>query len=435
MSSSSTLGIGLIGFGTVGSGGWKTLEENGELIAARTGGIQLQIKKIAVRDLRKPRDVEVQQDILTTDWEEVINDPAVDIVVELAGGTTTACDMAKAAIKAKKALVTGNKALVAEKGEELFALSSEHQSPIHFEAAVAGGIPIIKAVRESLVGNKLESLYGIINGTSNYILERMTVAGLDYETALKEAMDLGYAEADPSLDVNGWDAAHKAIILASLAYGFLVDWQEVYVRGIEKIRPVDINFAKEMGYVVKLISMVKAHEDSRIEIRTQPSLIPESHILAHVNGVFNAIALKGDAVGESLYYGRGAGQLPTASSVVSDLVQAACDHRESSQNLSSYTPYRAEGHLVPIDETESAYYLRINVTDCTGVLATISDILAQCDIGTRSLNQPDTASTDNPVIVFVLHSCPFGTLRKAIEEIEKLDSVTESPVVFRIETP
>jgi len=435
MSSSSTLGIGLIGFGTVGSGVWKTLHENGELITARTGGIQLEIKKIAVRDLNKERDVEVPQDILTTQWEDVINDPSVDIVVELAGGTTTACDMAKAAIEANKPLVTGNKALIAEKGAELFPLSAAKGSPLYFEAAVAGGIPIIKALRESLVGNKLESLYGIINGTSNYILERMTLAGLDYEEALKEAMDLGYAEADPSLDVNGWDAAHKAIILASLAYGFLVDWQEVYVRGIEKVRPVDINFAKEMGYVVKLISMVKAHDDGRIEIRTQPSLIPESHILAHVNGVFNAISLKGDAVGESLYYGRGAGQTPTASSVVSDLVDAARNEREEAKHLSSYTPYTEQGTLVPINETESAYYLRINVTDCTGVLATISDILAKFGLGTRSLNQPDTASTDNPVIIFVLHSCSFGTLRQAIDEIKALDTVTESPVVFRIETP
>ena len=438
MSEAKTLGIGIIGFGTVGSGVWKTLATNGDLIAARTGGIRMEIRKIAVRDLAKARDAEVPDSLFTTDWNEVVNDPSVDIVVELAGGTTTAFDIAKASLEARKPLITGNKALVAERGTELFSLSAQHQTPLHFEAAVAGGIPIIKALRESLVGNQLEALYGIINGTSNYILERMTDAGLDYQEALQEAMDLGYAEADPTLDVNGWDAAHKAIILATLAYGFPIDPQDVYVRGIEMIRPLDIRFAKEMGYVVKLISNVIAHDDGRVEIRTQPSFIPEKHILANVHGVFNAIALKGDAVGDSLYYGRGAGQAPTASSVVSDLVQAAQDHLSETNQPNSFLPYSTDGQLVPIDETSTAYYVRFPVMDRPGVIAEIAKVLADDGLGisgTRSPVDPTDPDADFTEMVFLLHTCPFGKLRQALKKVEALDCLTDSPVVFRIETP
>ena len=432
-----SIGIGIVGFGTVGSGVWNILQRNAELITERTGGsVKLEIRRIGVRDPGKARDADAPAGMFTTDWKSVVEDPAVDIVVELIGGTTTAFEIASAALVAGKPLVTGNKALLAELGPELFALSREHDTPIHFEAAVAGGIPIIKAVQDSLVGNRLESLTGIINGTSNYILERMTDAGLSYPEALQEAQELGYAEADPALDVNGWDAAHKAILLATLAYGFPIDPTDVYVRGIEKIRGIDIQFATKLGYVAKLLCVVREHDDGSIELRTQPSFIPSSHILASVNGVFNAVALRGDGIGDALFYGRGAGQEPTASSVVADLVEAARVQQHTTGHR-GFLPYRTEGVLKPIDDTETAYYVRFPVTDRLGVIAEIATILANAGIGisgTHSPVNPSDPDADFVDMVFLLHTCPFGQLKAALKQIEALDCTTDRPVVFRIET-
>lgn len=430
------LGIGLAGFGTVGSGVWKILARNGGLIQSRAqGSVELAIRKICVRSLDKPRDVDAPANLFTTELMEVVNDSSVDIVVELIGGTDAAFDLVSAALEAKKPVVTGNKALLAERGDELFALSAEHKTPLHFEAAVAGGIPIIKAVQESLVGNRIEDIVGIINGTSNYILMRMTEAGLGYPEALKEAKDLGYAEADETLDVNGWDAAHKAILLGSLAHGFLIDPGDVYVRGIEKVTPLDISFASQLGYVVKLLSFVRERENGRIEIRTQPSFISKKHILASVNGVFNAVAVKGDGLGESLFYGRGAGQEPTASSVVADLVEAARALR-SADSTRGFLPYRSDGELVPIDETETPYYVRFSVNDRPGVIAEIASLLADHNIGvsgTHSPVDPENPDAEFVEMVFQLHSCPFGQLKGALLKVEALDCLTARPVVFRIE--
>ena len=435
--SCDSIGLGLIGFGTVGSGVWNTLQSNADLITDRTSGsVKLEVRRIGVRDLTKPRDADAPTELFTTDWISIVEDPAVDIVVELIGGTTTAFDIIAAALRAKKPVVTGNKALLAERGPELFALSKENDTPIHFEAAVAGGIPIIKAVQDSLVGNRIESITGIINGTSNYILERMTDAGLSYQDALQEAQDLGYAEADPTLDVNGWDAAHKAILLATLSYGFPVDPKQVYVRGIEMVRGIDISFAKDLGYVVKLLCVVRAHEDGSIEIRTQPSFIPRDHILANVNGVFNAVALRGDRIGDALFYGRGAGQDPTASSVVADLVEAARGKNQASGHR-GFLPYTNEGTLKPINDTKTAYYVRFPVTDRPGVIAEIATALADADIGisgTRSLVDPSNPDAEFVDMVFLLHTCPFGQLKDALKHIESLDCVTARPVVFRVET-
>lgn len=393
------------------------------------------IRKICVRDLSKKRDVDAPDELFTTDLMEVVNDHSVDIVIELIGGTDAAFDLVAAALKAKKPVVTGNKALLAERGTELFALSAKNNTPIYFEAAVAGGIPIIKAVQDSLVGNSIEDIVGIINGTSNYILERMTKAGLGYPEALKEAKDLGYAEADETLDVNGWDAAHKAILLGSLAHGFLIDPKDVYVRGIEKVTPLDIRFASELGYVVKLLSFVRQHDDGGIEIRTQPSFISKKHILASVNGVFNAVAVKGDALGESLFYGPGAGQEPTASSVVADLVDAGRSLRTADSNR-GFLPHQKSGKIIPIDETETSYYVRFSVNDRPGVIAEISSILADHKIGISGTHSPvdaDNPDADFVEMVFQLHSCPFGKLREALTQVEALDCLTSRPVVFRIE--
>ncbi len=438
MSAAPSIGIGLAGFGTVGSGVWNTLESNGELITNRTdGSTRLEIARILVRDLAKARNTtgEVPSELFTTDWKTLIEDPAVKIVVELIGGTTDAYDIVAAALKAGKPVVTGNKALLAERGAELFAISRETKTPIHFEAAVAGGIPIIRSLQDSFIGNHIHSFSGIINGTSNYILGRMTDAGLDYETALKEAQKLGYAEADPALDVNGWDAAHKALLLATLAYGFPIDPAEIHVSGIEQVRPADIQFAKNLGYVVKLLAIIRQHKDGAVECRVQPSFIAKSNILASVHDVFNAVAVHGDTVGESLFYGRGAGQNPTASSVVADIVEAARGIELS--NHRGFLPYTQSGSVRPVSETSTAYYVRFDVTDRPGVIAEIARVLADHEIGisgTHSPVNPDDPDADFVDVVFLLHTCPFGNLQRALAEVEKLDCVNSEPVVFRIES-
>lgn len=431
-----SLGIGLAGLGTVGSGVVLALQRNASLIADRTGGnVHLEVARVLVRDPAKKRPVDLPAEQLTTDWHEVVDDPAVDIVVELIGGTDTAFDIVAAALRAGKPVVTGNKALLAERGVELFALSKEHDTPIHFEAAVAGGIPIIKTVQESFVGNRILSMSGIINGTSNFILERMTTGGIEFGEALREAQDLGYAEADPALDVNGWDAAHKAILLASLAYGFAIDPARIHVAGIEQVRPIDIEFATRLGYVVKLLAIVREHPDGAVEVRVQPSFLAKSHILASVHGVFNAVAVHGDAAGESLFYGRGAGQDPTASSVVGDLVEAA-RARLGKGGHRGFLPYRTEGKLLPVEDTETAYYVRFDVTDRPGVVAEIAAELARAGIGisgTHSPVRPESPDAEFVDMVFQLHTCRFGLLRETLGTIESLDCVNSAPVVFRIE--
>ncbi len=432
----NTLGIGLAGFGTVGTGVWETLEKNLNLISQRTG-VQVEIRRIAVKDLSKSRLKGVPSDRFTTEWLEVVNDPKVDIVVELIGGTSTAYDIVAAALRSGKPVVTGNKALLAERGQALFKLSHEHHAAIHFEAAVAGGIPIIKAMQESFVGNNIECINGIINGTSNYILQRMTEAGLGYEEALGEAQQLGYAEADPTLDVNGWDAAHKAILLASLAYGFTIDPEKVYVRGIERVRGTDIEFAKRLGYVVKLLCVVREHTDGTIELRTQPSFIPGSHVLSSVHGVFNAVAVKGDIAGESLFYGRGAGKEPTASSVVADIVEAAHTINTQGTNHRGFLPYKTEGVIMAIEDTSTPYYVRFDVTDEPGVIAKIAAELAEAGIGisgTHSPVNPDNPDADFVDMVFQLHTCRFGLLKDTLKKIETFSCVNSRPVVFRIES-
>ena len=435
----TSLGIGLAGFGTVGSGVWNALERNGDLITGRTGGdVSLAVSRILVRDPAKARATtsEVPADLFTTDWKALVADPKVDIVVELIGGTTDAFDIVAAALRAGKPVVTGNKALLAERGVELFAISRETDTPIHFEAAVAGGIPIIRTVQDSFVGNRIHSFSGIINGTSNYILGRMTDAGLTFEDALGEAQALGYAEADPTLDVNGWDAAHKAILLATLAYGFAIDPALIHVSGIEQVKPADIQFAKRLGYVVKLLAVIREHEDGTVELRVQPSFVANTNILASVHGVFNAVAVHGDTAGESLFYGRGAGQDPTASSVVADLVEAARSLRRVGSHR-GFLPSSDSGRILPVGETSTAYYVRFDVTDRPGVIAEIARVLAEHRIGISGTHSPvNPADPDAEFVdmVFLLHSCPFGKLQAALAEVSALDCINSEPVVFRIES-
>ena len=432
-----SIGIGLAGLGTVGSGVVLNLQKNQSLIASRTGEcVHFHLARVLVRDISKARDAVVPDEILTTDWRTLVEDPEVQMVVELIGGTEAARELVVAALRAGKPVVTGNKALLAEHGRELYALSKSQGAAIHFEAAVAGGIPIVAAMRDALIGNRIHSIVGIINGTSNYILERMATVGMNYEEALGEAQRKGFAEADPALDVNGWDAGHKAILLAALAYGFTVDPADVHVAGIEQVRPTDIAFAQRLGYVVKLLAVIRERDHGAVEIRVQPSFIPQSHILASVHGVFNAVAVHGDTAGETLFYGRGAGQDPTASAVVSDLVAAARGILSGVPH-GGFVPHVDDGQLMPIEETSTAYYVRFDVNDRPGVIAEIAAVLAAHGVGISGIHSPvNPESPDEDLVdmVFLLHSCSFGQLSETLAEIEQLDCVNRAPVVFRIET-
>ncbi len=427
------LGIGLAGLGNVGAGVYKHLAQNRVLLRERLG-VEFVVKKVAVRDLSKARDVVVPADLLTNDPLALIADPAVDVVVELMGGIETAFAFVMAAIAAGKIVVTGNKALLAERGKEIFAAAEAKKVPIFYEAAVAGGIPIIKTVREAFVGNHILSMHGIINGTSNYILTRMTEAGLDFPEALAEAQALGYAEADPALDVNGWDAAHKAIILASLAYGFWVDASKIFVEGVEKITSADIKFASDLGYTIKLLGVIKAGIGERVEVRVHPTLIPKSHVLASVNGVFNAIAVRGDVVGDTLFYGRGAGQDPTTSSVISDLAEAA-QALESPRNFFGFTAHGIYGDLKPIEEVVTSFYLRLQVEDRPGVLGQVASIFGEHEIGISSVIQPEVPEGSESIpLVLMIHLATGGQMRAALAAIESLGCVKAPSALMRVET-
>lgn len=417
----------------MGAGVYKNLQRNGALLAARAG-VHIVVKKIAVRDRAKHLAAGVPAELLTTDWRDLIADPQIRIVVELIGGIPEAYELVKSAILAGKTVVTGNKALLAEHGHELVNLAEEHDVPLYFEAAVAGGIPIIKAVREALIGNHIQAIYGIINGTTNYILTRMANAGLDYTTALGEAQQLGYAEADPTLDVNGWDAGHKAIILAWLSYDRWVRPSEIHVEGIEKLTQQDLQFARAMGYAIKLLAVIRLDTAHNIEVRVQPCLIPASNILAHISGVMNAVAVYGDIVGETLFYGSGAGQDATSSSVISDLADAADNLLNEAGSNHGFVPVGSYGNCLPVNSTESSYYLRLRVKDVPGVIASISRILADRGIGIMSVQQPEVESGGDADLMMMLHKAPFGTMQAAKQDIAALPVVVSEPVMLRVES-
>lgn len=429
-----TIHIGLAGLGNVGAGVYKNLEKNGDLIRQRTGA-DIRVKRVVVRDLSRPRDVAVPTEMVSTNWQDLIQDDEIQVIVELIGGTSTAYDLVCAALRAKKIVVTGNKALLAERGQELFALAEECGVPIYFEAAVAGGIPIIQVLQEGLVGNRILSIHGIINGTCNYILTRMSQAGISYPDALREAQEKGFAEADPTLDVSGWDAAHKAIILASLSYGFWIPTSCVHVEGVDKIDIVDFKFAKRLGYTIKLLSVIRADEQGLVEVRTQPTLVPLSHVLANVSGSFNAVLVNGDIVGETLFYGRGAGQDPTSSSVISDLCEAAAVLVYGARH-SGFVPHGLYGKSKPMEDTVSHYYLRLTVDDVPGVLAQVSAVLGQRNIGISSMIQPEDLedTSGSTSLVLMLHDASLGDMLKALEAICALSCVRGQPSWMRVET-
>jgi homoserine dehydrogenase len=419
------IGIGLAGLGTVGGGVYKHLIRNRAIITERVG-LELAVRRIAVRDPKKSRSVEPPAEIITGHWEDLIEDPEISILVELMGGVDAPYEFTMRALEAGKVVVTGNKALLAERGLEIFESAGEKGVPIFFEAAVAGGIPIIKSIREGFIGNHIESIHGILNGTSNYILSRMTEQGMDFPEALREAQEQGYAEADPALDVNGWDAAHKAIILASLAYGFWVSTGQVHVAGIESVNASDIRFADRLGYRIKLVATIRTNSESLVEVHVHPTLVPKQHVLASVNGVFNALMVHGDLVGDTLFYGRGAGQDPTTSSVISDLAQAAIWHVSGGKAF-GFTPHGLYGKCLPIEQVSSGYYLRLSVVDAPGVLAQVASVLGSHEIGISSVIQPEGHEGDAVPLVLIIHDAPFDRMQTALDRIRTLACVKAPP--------
>ncbi|MBT3374511.1 MAG: homoserine dehydrogenase [Lentisphaerae bacterium] len=427
-----TVNIGVIGFGTVGAGVVECVLQNGDLIAERSG-LRPVIATIADLDITTDRGISLPDDVtLTTDASSLLNDPAIDVVVELVGGTTIAKDFVLQALANGKPVVTANKALLAHHGAEIFQAAQGSSSDVYYEASVGGGIPVIKAMREGLVGNRIVEIVGILNGTCNYILTRMEREKADFNDVLAAAQEAGYAETDPSFDVDGIDTAHKATILASLAYGEWFGMDPVHVEGIRNVTLQDIEYATNLGYRIKLLAIIK-QEDANVEMRVHPALIPTSSLLGHVSGVFNAVWVEGDTVGGTMYYGRGAGREATASAVVADVMDVGLNLKFGSHHrVPAFRPHCAYSAIVPMADVATRYYLRLQVKDQPGVLALISGVLGQANISIASVTQQETSQASVPMIILT-HQARESDLQAALDRMRELEEVVEPPVVIRIE--
>jgi homoserine dehydrogenase len=434
--------VGMLGGGTVGSGVFHAWQRNGDLMACRLG-VRLNFLRVAVKAFDEPRPYEIRRSLLTLDWQSVVNDPAVQVVLELVGGTGLAREMVLTALRRGQPVITANKALLSAHGEELFAAARQSGANLYYEASVAGGIPIIKTLREAFVGNRFTHIYGIVNGTCNYILSRMKQEGADFAEVLAEAQRQGYAETPPDLDIDGRDAEHKTGILASLAHGFWVNPKHIHVEGIRHITKLDLQFAQQLGYTIKLLGIVKQLDGARgrpksgprIQVSVYPTLLPNTHVLASVNGVFNAVFVRGDVVGDTLFYGRGAGKDATASAVLSDLADAALDLKHGSPSrVPSFVSHERAGVVAPIGEVISRYYVRLSVLDRPGVLAKISAILAAAKIGISSVFQPEGHEGQSVPLILMIHDAPNAALQRALRKIGKLPVVKAPPVMIRVET-
>ena len=427
--------VGLLGFGTVGTGMVEILINNRQLIEDRLGA-EIVLKKIADLDIVSDRGLKIDPTVLTTDAMEIVNDPEIDVVVELIGGCDQAREYVVTAMERGKHVVTANKALIAEHGRQLFETAEQHNVDIAFEASVAGGIPIIRALREGLSANQIKAVLAILNGTSNYVLTRMTEEGLSFDEALSTAKRLGYAEADPTLDIDGSDAAHKLAIIISLAFGRPFNYEDIYREGIDKVCPEDIGFAGEFGYCLKLLAIAR-EADGHIEARVHPAFVPLDHILANVKEAYNAIYVEGDFAGPTLFYGLGAGRRPTGSAVVSDLLDIARNQikgitRRVSPLSFSRSPAK-ELSLKPMDQVITEYYFRFSAVDSPGVLSKISGILGQNNISIASVIQKGRETHGSVPVVMLTHEAKENDVRKSLELIDRLDVVTEKTVLFRVE--
>jgi len=427
--------IGLLGCGTVGTGVAKLLIENKELLTARVGA-HLNLKWVADIDIETDRGIRFPDGVLTADAQKVISDPEIDIVIEMIGGEGIAKDFILKAIENGKHIVTANKALLAGHGNDLFAAAAQKDVDLAFEASAGGCMPTIKSMRESLVANHIKAMSGILNGTCNYILSRIADAGITFQEALAEAQHQGYAEADPTLDVGGFDTAHKIAILTALAYGMEINLKDVYIEGISGITPLDIEFARQFGYRIKLLAISKIQND-RVEARVHPTMIPFDNLLADIKGTVNAITVSADAVGEILLYGHGAGMMPTASAVLSDVVDIA-------RNILSGTVCRVPAlsfqrqnirkiPILPIDELVTHYYFRFSALDHPGVLSTISGILGKYSISIQSVHQKGRKTDGAVPLVMLTHLAREADVKRALSEISVLQVVDEVPVLIRIE--
>lgn len=422
--------VGIIGFGTVGSGVVSCLMENSQVIVRRTGLYPV-VAKIADLDLEKDRGVLIKRELLTNDGFSAIE--SSDVVVELVGGTKYAKEIILEALKRGKPVVTANKALLAECGEEIFAAAEKSKADIYYEGSVAGGIPIIKALREGFVANKIESIHAILNGTCNYILSKMESENRSFSTALAEAKKMGYAEANPAMDIDGSDTLHKAAILGSLAYGEWFGIQPIYREGIEKISVEDIKFASTLGYKLKLLAIIKQQNED-VQIRVHPTLIKKQTMLANVSDVFNAVRIMGNPVGETLFYGRGAGRNATASAVVADIVDVCLNLKFGShRRVPSFRIGRQFRHIIPMEDIFIRYYLRINVHDRPGVIASVSTVLGNKKISISSIFQTEESSSGNTSLVILTHKANEKLMREAVAEIEKFDFVRHKITLIRIE--
>ena len=425
------LRIGLIGCGTVGTGLVQWIHKNSSIISKRCQ-LNFIIEKIVVNDLTKERDLGLSSSILSTDIDSVLRNDSVDIVVELMGGTSPAKEYVLQALNLGKPVVTANKALLAHSGHELFEAARKGKTDIYYEASVGGGITIIKSLREGLSGNHIQKIYGILNGTCNYILSRMEEDGLTFSHALAEAKKRGYAESDPTLDINGMDTAHKSCILASLAYGTWFDLSAAYIEGIENLDLCDLRNAAEMGYKIKLLGILKLN-DGKLQMRVHPTLIPATSMLSKVDNVYNAVCVCGDMVGETMFYGQGAGASATASSIIADLIDVGLNLKfTSSHRIPAFPSYDSNIQVLNIENIYSRYYLRLSVDDKPDVLASITHALGEAGISLASVYQKESNSNKLP-IVLMTHLTKESDIRQVLKKIAKLPVVSEKPVLIRIE--
>ncbi len=427
------INVGIIGFGTVGTGVARVLIEQNELLKTRSG-IEFKLKAIVDLDWERDRNLELSDVKCSTNIDDVLDDPEIDIVVETIGGYEPAFTFICRALRNHKYVITANKALIASKGRELFDIAKQNQVEILFEASVGGGIPIIKALREGLVANKIESVYGILNGTSNYILTKMHEEDVEFSEALKDAQKEGFAEADPTLDIGGGDAAHKLAIIASLASSTFVDVNKLYVEGITEISKLDIGFARNFGYSIKLLAIYQLY-DNGLGLRVHPTLVPNTHLLAAVSNELNAVFLKGDFVGETMFYGPGAGERPTASAIVSDIVDVSRNLllREEGYSSSREINTSMDINLIPIHQVSNRFYLRFFTLDIPGVLSKISGVLGEYGISISSMVQLEKLEKDHYIpIVLLTHEASEKAMEEALKVISEFEFVKENYLRLRL---
>lgn len=432
---SKSIRIGLIGFGNIGTGVVNALNQNAAIMQERLG-IPIELAAIADVDTKRKRDAQYDPAIITADADTLLNDPGINVIIELVGGLEPARTFVEKALRNKKYVVTANKAMLATYGPELWKIASDNGVALLFEASVGGGIPIIRSLQLGISANHIRRIYGIVNGTCNYILTHMAEEKRDFEVVLAEAQAHGFAEPDPTYDIEGYDTAHKTAVLASLAFQQDIRFADVFVEGITRLKQIDIEYARELGYVIKLLGIAKAEENGgRVEVRVHPTLLPRESLLASVNGVFNGIMVEGDLVGKTMFYGRGAGASPTASAILSDVMSIASDiARGSKPSEHRLTVPVGKKDLRPISELETSYYLRLNVEDKPGVMAKLSGALGSREISISSMIQKSRHDeADRAEVIIVTHKTIEKNIQDAIKDIESLNLTSQKPFVLRVE--